>query len=590
MKKQLYKKKFRHPGIFFKIFLFFELLMIVAIVVTSSYIIKRFSGKMLEKEITIGDMNLEKLADFGRDKYNRIYSLYNYIHSGEVSRIIVDSVKSPENAYDINNIQKVNAFFSGVLSADSDISDVILVSKSNVVFTRTEDGYSDIRPSFDFFSYEKVKNFIDSEESLKIIYDVPSSYTLKEREPVVSFLGKIYDPGLFPKKNLAGFFIMNVPLKKISQKDFVSEVSGEGELMLLNKEGQILFSSLDEKQCGNQFKENSNQNEFYINIKDVGTSGMKALYTLPNHALLNEVIQINQKIYKVMVIAILLTICMYLIIYRIINKRVQILIESMEQLQKGRFDLKIPVKSEDEIGIISKAFNEMCEKLNVYVAQVYAAEIQRKNAELNALQTQIDPHFLYNTLDSIRTKALTENAEDTAEMIVLLGDLFRWNSRTKDKFILLEMELEYIETYLKLQKYRYDDQLEVEFKVEDECLDDFVPKLILQPLVENVIKHAFVKRTGKGIIGIRVKEKENIRLEITVFDNGIGIKEDKLYEMNEQLRQPTGQDEFNSIGLQNVQARIRLLYGDQYGVQVNSIDGMGTAVKVILPVLKEKGV
>lgn len=580
---------FRHPGIFFKILIIFEVILIVTIVAASSYIIKRFSVKMLEKEKIMGDMNLEKLVDFGRDKYNRIYSLYNYIHSGEIAQIIVESVKNPQNAYDISNINKVNAFFAGVISADSDISDVILVSESDVVFTHSGDGYSNIKPSFDFFSYSEVDDFLNSEESMKIIYDDPSSYTLKERESVISFMGKIYDPGLFPKKELVGIFIMNVPLKKISQQDFASRVSVEGELLLLNEEGQILFSSLD-KQCGEIYEENTDEDDYYLRVKEVGTSGMKAVYTLPNYALLDEIHQINKQIYTVMSVAILLTIIIYLIIYRIFNKQVRVLIESMEQLQKGRFDLKIPVKSEDEIGIISHAFNEMCEKLNIYVEQVYAAEIQRKNAELNALQTQIDPHFLYNTLDSIRTKALTEHAGDTADMIVLLGDLFRWNSRTKEKFILLEMELEYIETYLKLQKYRYDGQMEVDIHVEDACLDDIVPKLILQPLIENVIKHAFVERTGKGIIGITVKEKQNTRLEITVFDNGIGIKEEKLHEMNEQLNQQINQDDFNSIGLQNVQARIRLLYGDSYGLKINSIDGMGTAVKLTLPVLKEKDV
>lgn len=580
---------FRHPGIFFKILIIFEVILIVTIVAASSYIIKRFSVKMLEKEKIMGDMNLEKLVDFGRDKYNRIYSLYNYIHSGEIAQIIVEAVKNPQNAYDISNINKVNAFFAGVISADSDISDVILVSESDVVFTHSGDGYSNIKPSFDFFSYSEVDDFLNSEESMKIIYDDPSSYTLKEREPVISFMGKIYDPGLFPKKELVGIFIMNVPLKKISQQDFASRVSVEGELLLLNEEGQILFSSLD-KQCGEIYQENTDEDDYYLRVKEVGTSGMKAVYTLPNYALLDEIRQINKQIYTVMSVAILLTIIIYLIIYRIFNKQVRVLIESMEQLQKGRFDLKIPVKSEDEIGIISHAFNEMCEKLNIYVEQVYAAEIQRKNAELNALQTQIDPHFLYNTLDSIRTKALTEHAGDTADMIVLLGDLFRWNIRTKEKFILLEMELEYIETYLKLQKYRYDGQMEVDIHVEDACLDDIVPKLILQPLIENVIKHAFVERTGKGIIGITVKEKQNTRLEITVFDNGIGIKEEKLHEMNEQLNQQINQDDFNSIGLQNVQARIRLLYGGSYGLKINSIDGMGTAVKLTLPILKEKDV
>lgn len=110
----------------------------------------------------------------------------------------------------------------------------------------------------------------------------------------------------------------------------------------------------------------------------------------------------------------------------------------------------------------------MCERLNSYISEVYAAEIQRKNAELNALQTQIDPHFLYNTLDSIRAKALAAQDEDTGEMIVLLGKLLRWSSGTTDKFITLEDELEYIDTYLRLQKYRYEERLEVNIQIPDD--------------------------------------------------------------------------------------------------------------------------
>lgn len=585
-----WKRKLRHPGIFFKILILFEIILLVTVAATSSYIIKRFTAKMLEKEILLGEMNLEKLTDFARDKYNRIYSLYNYIHSGEIAEVMVKAAQRPEEAYSIEDIQRVNAFFSGVLSADSDISDVILYSSTGVLYSQSAEGYQDIKPSYDFWADPEAAEFIQSEESMKVVFGDPSPYTLKARDPVISFLGKIYDPSAFPKRNLQGIFIMNIPLEQMKKQDFASRVSVEGELSLVSEEGQILFSTLEE-QWGKQYEEDrSSKEEQYLNIQEVGTSGMRAVYTLPNQALFNEVRQINSQIYKMLAGAILATLVMYLLIYRLFNRQMRVLIHSMEQLEMGKFDLQIPVQSKDEIGIISSAFNEMCRKLNVYVSQVYTAEIQRKNAELNALQTQIDPHFLYNTLESIRTRALTEHAGDTAEMIVLLGELFRWNSRTKEKFITLERELEYIETYLRLEKYRYDDQLEVEIKVDDSCLDDIVPKLILQPLIENIIKHAFVQRTEKGIIGITVKEKEGVKLEITVFDNGIGINEEKLQEMNERLSRETGQDDFNSIGLQNVQARIKLLYGENYGLKINSIDGMGTAVKVTLPILKEKEV
>ena len=180
--------------------------------------------------------------------------------------------------------------------------------------------------------------------------------------------------------------------------------------------------------------------------------------------------------------------------------------------------------------------------------------------------------------------------EDTGEMIVLLGKLLRWSSGTTDKFITLEDELEYIDTYLRLQKYRYEERLEVNIQIPDEYLDDFIPKLILQPLVENVIKHAFADKEDNGFIGIVASEKEGKRLEITIFDNGKGIEKDTLQEICEKLNQQVLQDEFKSIGLQNVQARLKLLFGEEYGLMIKSTAGIGTAVKVTFPILTQKDV
>ena len=127
-------------------------------------------------------------------------------------------------------------------------------------------------------------------------------------------------------------------------------------------------------------------------------------------------------------------------------------------------------------------------------------------------------------------------------------------------------------------------------EIPDEYLDDFIPKLILQPLVENVIKHAFADKEDKGFIGIVASEKEGKRLEITIFDNGKGIEKDTLQEICEKLNQQVLQDEFKSIGLQNVQARLKLLFGEEYGLMIKSTAGIGTAVKVTFPILTQKDV
>ncbi|MBU9726209.1 sensor histidine kinase [Diplocloster modestus] len=584
------KEKLRHPGIFLKILVLFECILILVVIVTSSYIIERFSKTVIEKEIMLGDTKLDRLADYCNDKYNRVYSLYNYIHSGPIAEIAAKAVQNPDDGYQINNIEITGVFSKGVISADPDISDVIISAVNGIVYSFSGDGYVAVKPSFDFMHYPAMEEFLDSEDTICMYYDDPTGYTLKEREPVLSFAGKIFDPTIFPKRELVGIFIMNVPLKAIEKQDPSLNTSMDGELTLLNSHDQILYSTNHGRWGKTAQAMSHDDTEEYIKSKEVGTSGMKAIYTLSNQDLIREIQQMKSQIYKVMAAAIIFTMTVCLVIYRVFNRQVQTLIHSMKKLQTGDFNLHIPVKSKDEIGIISQAFNEMCSKLDNYISEVYAAEIQRKNAELNALQTQIDPHFLYNTLDSIRARALAEQDENTGEMIVLLGKLFRWSSRTTDKFITLEDELEYIDTYLKLQKYRYEDRLDVDIRVPEDYLDDMIPKLILQPLVENVIKHALSDKEGTGLIGIVAKEKEGKRLEITIFDNGKGIEDQVLREMYEKLNQQVAQDEFKSIGLQNVQARLKLLFGGEYGLMIRSIAGVGTAVKVIIPILTKKDV
>ena len=181
---------------------------------------------------------------------------------------------------------------------------------------------------------------------------------------------------------------MNVPLEMIEKQNPLSNTSMEGELTLINSKKQILYSTNQENWGKTAEPMPQSEADQYIKIKDVGTSGAKTVYVLSNKDMTKELQEINNQIYVVMVAAIILTIMVCLFIYRIFNRQVQTLLHSMQQVQAGDFSLQIPIKSKDEIGVISQAFNEMCERLNSYISEVYAAEIQRKNAELNALQTR----------------------------------------------------------------------------------------------------------------------------------------------------------------------------------------------------------
>ncbi|MBC7961297.1 MAG: sensor histidine kinase [Vallitaleaceae bacterium] len=585
---EVISNKMSKLSMFLKITILFEAVMIISILFVASFITTNFSSIVKEKEIALGDTKVEKIAGFVQGKYERIYSLSNYMHSGKITEILASVVRDYDQGYKIENINYTKVFFAGVNSADGDISDVILISKNGLVYTRTAEGYSEVKPSFDFVETPMVQTLLKSDEDIQTIYMDPTMYTLKKREPVISFIGKIFDSKLFPKRELVGIYIMNVPLSKVKESFLLEDGNSKGEITLINKQEQVLFSTNSVLQGkAFPFRKIENNKSISVNTKGIGTSGMKVIYILPNQVLLEEINVMKGKIFLVLVIAILITLLWSLFVFQLFNKRVKVLIKSMRKVQKGDFSLHIPVNSQDEIGILSQSFNEMCEKLNHYISQVYTAEIKRKNAELNALQTQIDPHFLYNTLESVKAKALEENDEITAEMISLLGNLFRWSSKTNDKIILLDDEIDYISTYLELQCYRFNELLDVDIQIPEELLDLGIPKLILQPIVENVMKHALVCGEKPGLVGIIGKHKQN-NLEITIYDNGKGMSENQLKQVRDKLDRDVSQDDFESIGIQNVHHRLRLLFGEPYGLQIESSEGRGTAVKVVIPALSKE--
>lgn len=587
MKKQKnnIRMKIRSSSIFLKITVLFEAVLILSLVFVVLFVTLQFSKTLKDKEIALGDTKIEKLSNYMLERYNRIYSLSNYMNRGEISEIFRKIENDESEAYEYRNINAINVFFAGVESSDNAIVDVILLSITGAVFSRTAKASYEVKPSYPFWEDERIQEFIASEENMEIFYDDPTDYSLRAREPVVSFVGKIYDASLYPHKRAVGIYIINISINDIDQGLELEKGNSKGELSLISAGGQILFSTAKEK-LGKQFEESYGEmkEDVYRKTQKIGTSGMTIDYQLPNDILLYDINQIKYNTALVLLVSIGITLLISYVIYYIFNKKVRILLESMEKVQEGDFMLRLPFNSGDEIGLLSQSFNEMCERLNNYIAQVYRAEIQRKNAEINALQMQINPHFLYNTLESIKAKAIEEGDEVTPEMIVLLGKLFRWSMKTNEKIVILEEEIEYVRTYLELQSYRFNKKLDIDIQIPEEYLDFGVPKLILQPLVENVIKHALVLTGKKGIVGITAKQKAG-KLEITIFDNGQGMSEEHLMSIRERLENAESQDEFDSIGIQNIHQRLKLLFGQEYGIQIQSILHYGTAVKVTTPAM-----
>jgi two-component system sensor histidine kinase YesM len=264
----------------------------------------------------------------------------------------------------------------------------------------------------------------------------------------------------------------------------------------------------------------------------------------------------------------------------------------MQKVQTGDFSGKVMVESCDEIGQLTKGFNDMTEKLADLIEQVYLANLQeaqmslqQKQMELKVLQSQINPHFLCNALETIRGMALIEQKENIAVMAASLGSLLRYNLKTVSPTVSLREELNFCKVYLRIQQFRFDKNVEFNFDIPEWAMNAVIVKFSLQPLVENCFIHGVSNSSRLTRISIAAKQEKQ-DLVIQIIDNGLGIPGDILEKIQCKLNNKDVPTEGENIGIINVHQRIVNLFGPAYGLELYSVCNEGTEVNVRLPLIK----
>ena len=271
------------------------------------------------------------------------------------------------------------------------------------------------------------------------------------------------------------------------------------------------------------------------------------------------------------------------LIARNITLPIQKLRDSMKSVQKGNFDIEdIEVISDNEIGSLTRSFNVMTHRIRELMEQNVKEQEQKRKIELKALQSQINPHFLYNTLETIRMQARIHNQPDIEELAKMLAKIMRRNIQVSNTLQPLKSELKLVEYYLKIQDYRFHDRIHYRIETEGDIEPLKVMPLLIQPFVENAFVHGLEAKESGGEIVIRVEVRSH--LWITVTDNGCGMSMEKLDEVRRGLNDFENLDRTH-IGICNVNQRIKLQYGEDYGVEFESKTGAGTKVCIKLPVL-----
>ncbi len=255
----------------------------------------------------------------------------------------------------------------------------------------------------------------------------------------------------------------------------------------------------------------------------------------------------------------------------------------VEDITRGDFEVKEPVQAEEiEIQTLSNGFEEMVGKLNSLIDENKRVERRKRHAQLELLQAQINPHFLYNTLDTIIWLIEADKKQESINMVSDLSDFFRFClSRGRD-IISLQEEERHVLSYLAIQKIRYQDRMDYEVNIPESLYPYSVPKLTLQPLVENSIYHGIKLQREKGKIVVEAVDLDD-KIELTVRDNGAGMTEERLQEMRTAIIN----GEKVGFGLRTVHERIQLLFGEEYGLTISSSQGVGTTITALIPKQKQ---
>lgn len=320
--------------------------------------------------------------------------------------------------------------------------------------------------------------------------------------------------------------------------------------------------------------------EFQVMQKEVFPNLWLEIGIPKNHEIKKYTNEMDWIILVVLLFPIVILLSFYFFTYKI-TKPLEEIREKIQYVQKGDFETKLPTYHEKEFYEISENFNSMTTSIKTLIKESYEKQLLIKEQEIKFLQSQIDPHFIFNVLNSFALTARMEGNKDLSETISTFSQLIQAKIYRSDKEeVQIKQELEYVKYYLHIQKFRFEDKITYDFQVEEELVEQFVPKLSIQTLVENAIVHGIEPKQGVGHVWVRCYRNEKF-IVIEIEDNGVGFETDGIIPL--PIKGQVNSKNHNQVGLNNLDSLIRLKYGEEYGLNIFNEKGKRTIVKLLLP-------
>lgn len=514
------------------------------------------------------------------------------------------SIKNVLNKADINNMEfnynlrYINEFynsFKSYSSVESYVSSIIILGDNNKVVKLGDYGYTVSEENLKNSEYYKKARELDG----KILWTGTHEdwATFNDYKYTISAVRLLKDDNFQEGIGMAFLSFKESAILdqykniKLPENSYIFVIDEHGNV-ISHKDRSLINTNLSNK---NYIKNILAKNYGYITADIEGTkmlvtyytsskNGWKVIEVTPMKSLVNESKVIGYVTILVSFICILLGGIFFWIISSKITNPIKKLKDTMKVVEKGNFAAKADEKELNEIGDLGHSFNFMIDEIKALIERSLKEEREKKDANYKALIAQINPHFLYNTLNSIKWMAIMQKADNIKNMTTSLGRLLQKSIKNIDNFVAIEEELSLVEDYLYIEKLRYDDKVNIEYIYDSEILKFYTPKFILQPAIENAIFHGIEPKSGTGNIVLEIKQEEK-KIIFTVADNGVGMNEEKIYDLiNEGENKIDG---FSGIGIKNVNQRIKQLFGEEFGIHIDSTIGQGTKVKITIPLIKE---
>lgn len=415
------------------------------------------------------------------------------------------------------------------------------------------------------------------------------------RNKKVAFIRTIQDTDRFMESGLMILFVDLDMLRKSHVDAFTKDDLG---VILLDENNQLLFETDNINFQYSQLTKDASlrfeggegnttlqfgKEKVLVTYTTLEETNWKVLTTISVNSLYQQVEPLLRVSLLIALICVILAFGLSAKMASFVTKPINKLLHSMKRYQEGHFDERVHFYYRDEIGILGNGYDTMAEHIDQLINKTYRLELEERKAELRALQSQINPHFLYNTLDSIFWHAQKMGDKEISETVYALSQFFRLSLNGGKEFIQVNHEKSLLESYLLLQKRRYRQKLDYEIEFDEGILNDQMPKLMLQPLVENSIMHGVLKKENGGKITVKGSFVDG-KLTFSVEDNGIGMTEEKLHRLLDFSEQKEMGNQLHGYAIKNIYERLNILYGKDFVFKMESQPGKGTKMFLAFPV------